>query len=125
MLLAFVDFLIYIFESISTSASSWGCTWYYALSTAPTPKVAVPIHMHPRRAICRNSPHSIFEISPNDELWLLAQREFGSDLAMGYGYLSERTRNSPTEADAVASFYRYISGTSDAGSLQSHVFERQ
>ena len=29
------------------------------------------------------------------------------------------------QADVVASFYRYISGTSDAGSLQSHVFERQ
>ena len=29
------------------------------------------------------------------------------------------------QADAVASFHRYISGTSDAGSLQSYVFERQ
>jgi hypothetical protein len=29
------------------------------------------------------------------------------------------------QADAVGSFYRNISGTSDAGSLQSYVFERQ
>lgn len=29
------------------------------------------------------------------------------------------------QADAAATFYRYISGMSDAASLQGHVFERQ
>ena len=67
--------------------------------------------------------HSIFVISPKDELRLFARCEFGavSRWALDLFLKEYETR----QADEVTSFCRYISRTSDAASLRDHVFERQ
>ena len=67
--------------------------------------------------------HAVFQISPKSESRLLAQCNYGavSRWALDHLLKAYETRR----ADAVADFYRYISGASDTASLLGHVFERQ
>jgi len=68
-----------------------------------------------------NVSYLIFEISPKDELRLLAQCKFSyvSQWALGCFLEAYETR----QATAAADFYRYISRIPDAASLWGHVFE--
>jgi len=69
--------------------------------------------------------HAVFQISPKSESpsRLLAQCSYGAASQWALDHLLKVYEQQ--RADAVATFYHYISGASDAASLRGHVFERQ
>lgn len=67
--------------------------------------------------------HSIFQISPKNELRFLAQCNFGCVSRWALGVLLKEYKD--READAPILFYRSISGTPDTASLRGRMFEMQ
>jgi hypothetical protein len=67
--------------------------------------------------------HSIFQISPQNELRFLAQCNFGGVSRWALGVLLEEYKD--READATILFYRSISRTPDTASLRGRMFEMQ
>jgi hypothetical protein len=66
--------------------------------------------------------HSIFEISPNDELRIFSECKFGYVSEWAFDCFLEAYEDH--QAAAATDFYQYISGIPDAATLWGHVFER-
>ena len=67
--------------------------------------------------------HSIVEISPKTESRFFSQCNIGAVSRWALDLFLKACETQ--QADAVATFYHYMSGMSDAASLRGHLFERQ